>query len=146
MTVSEHLPIEEMEFFKLYEEVADWVWDVVAQWSFLAQDTVGKRLIRAADSIGANLVEGDGGYTDADSLHFFVIARASARECRWWLKRAVHRKLLSAEEGSARIETLETATRWLNRLISYRRSRQRSDRVKDEAVPYLPASDPFTES
>src|SRR5687768_8070777 len=104
-----HVPIEEMEVFRRYVEVADWVWDRVSQWPVLAQDTVGKQLIRACDSIGANLVEGDGRMASADGLHFMVIARASAREARYWLQRAMSRGLLTHGEGEERIAALISA-------------------------------------
>jgi four helix bundle protein len=116
-----HVPMEQMEVFERYVEVADWVWTEVQTWAPLARDTVGKQLVRAADSIGANLVEGDCRLTDADGLHFFIIARASARETRYWIERAVKRNLISIVEGEARIEALKVATQQLNRLIAYRR-------------------------
>ena len=118
----QHQPIEELELFAIYESVSDWIWEIVDQWSLKAQDTIGKQIIRAADSINANLVEGDGRYTIADSIRFFVIARASARETRLWINRAAKRKLIKSAEGVRRIKDLETATRMLNKLISYRRS------------------------
>jgi hypothetical protein len=56
-----HRPMEELAVFAWFEEVSDRVWEVVQGWRQLAQDTIGKQLIRSADSVGANLVEGDGG-------------------------------------------------------------------------------------
>lgn len=75
-----HRPMEELTVFARFEEVSDRVWEVVQGWRQLAQDTIGKQLIRSADSVGANLVEGDGRYSKADALHFFVIASGSIRE------------------------------------------------------------------
>lgn len=134
-----------MEFFQLYVEVSDRVWDEVAKWTPIARDTVGKQLIRAMDAVGANLVEGDGRYTDADALHFFVIARASAREARYWLIRAATRGLLPAELSQARIEQIVKATKLLNLLISYRRTHRRRDRISDAVAPYLASDNPFAE-
>lgn len=146
MKSQEHVPIERMEFFQRYVEVADWVWDVFSDWSPLAAETVGKQLIRAADSIGANLVEGDGRYHDADALHFFIIARASARETRYWLQRAMKRKLLSAEEGQAKIEALSSVTQMLNALIRYRRKHARNGSVHECRPEYETGNnDPFVE-
>jgi len=82
MEERKHVPVERMEFFGRYVAVSNWVWSVVGDWSIFARDTVGKQLVRACDSVGANLVEGDGRYSNMDALHFFVIARASAREAR----------------------------------------------------------------
>src|SRR5579862_982257 len=118
----------------MVEELADAVWDLVMEWKPIAQDTVGKQLIRSADSIGANLVEGDGRYSTADSLHFFVIARASAREVKWWLHRALKRRLTPAETANELLEKLDHATRSLNSLINYRR--QRAKGVREEVNRY----------
>src|SRR5207247_11395603 len=104
--------------FRRYVTVADWAWETVSSWSSLAQDTVGKQLIRAVDSVGANLVEGDGRYSDADAVHFFVIARASAREARYWLERAVVRRLIPTEAADGQLAVLTSATQLLHRLIA----------------------------
>src|SRR5258708_7006353 len=53
-----HQTIEEMEVFRWYVEVANQVWKSVEAWKPFERDTVGKQLVRAVDSIGANLVEG----------------------------------------------------------------------------------------
>src|SRR5262245_14035731 len=116
MSQEKHTPIEDMEVFLRYEEIADWAWDIVKKWPPLAVDTVGKQLIRAVDSIGANLVEGDGRYSKADGLHFFIIARASARETRYWIRRATRRGLVTPTEGENKIAALASATQLLNRL------------------------------
>jgi len=137
-----HEPIEQMEVFRRYVEIADWAWDEVQDWSPLARDTVGKQLIRAADSIGANMVEGDGRFTDADGLHFFIIARASAREARYWIQQAVKRNLVSAEEGDAQTDALAAATQLLSRLINYRRA-HKAVKVTEAAAPYVTPDDPF---
>jgi hypothetical protein len=44
---------ESLRVYRLSEELADAVWDVVSPWRILAKDTVGKQMIRAADSVGA---------------------------------------------------------------------------------------------
>jgi four helix bundle protein len=142
-----HVPIEEMDFFRKFVSVADWAWRVVQRWPPLAVNTVGTQLIRAADRIGATLVEGDGRYSDAEAAHFFTIARASARETRYWITRASDRDLVPEAEAREQIGKLINATRQLNGLIRYRRAQpSRSDRVRDEAASYLAAcGDPFVD-
>jgi four helix bundle protein len=89
---------EELRVYQLAEELADLVWDIVAAWEMLAKDAVGKQMIRAADSIGANIAEGRGRGSYQDNRRYVRIARGSLYETRHWLRRAYRRKLLSAEE------------------------------------------------
>lgn len=86
---------ENLDVYKLSERLADLVWDIVTSWNPLARDTVGKQLIRAADSIGANIAEGCGRKSFADNKRFVRIARASLYETQHWLRRAFRRKLLT---------------------------------------------------
>jgi four helix bundle protein len=142
MDGQQHVPMEEMEVFRRFVTVADWAWTMVTEWPPFARDTLGKQLVRACDSVAANLVEGDGRYRDADALHFFVIGRASAREARYWLQRAMIRGLLDHQDGAAKITEIVTAAQLLNRLITYRRNRGRTDRVQEETTYY--ETDPFS--
>src|SRR6476660_1894209 len=89
---------ERLQVYQLAEKVADDIWQVVMAWPRLAQDTVGKQLIRACDSIGANIAEGSGRGTYADNRRFVRIARGSLYEARHWLRRAFRRNLLSSAD------------------------------------------------
>ena len=88
---------EKLDVYRLAEKLADDVWWVVLEWVPLAQDTVGKQLIRAADSIGANIAEGVGRGTFQDNRRFVRVAHGSLNETKHWLRRAYVRKLLNAE-------------------------------------------------
>lgn len=97
---------ENLDIYKLSEKLADRVWEIVVEWNFLAQDTVGKQVVRSADSIGANIAEGSGRGTDKDYSRFLHIARGSLYETRHWLRRAVKRKLLTEKQ----VEELSSIT------------------------------------
>jgi four helix bundle protein len=88
---------ENLQVYQLAERLADLVWEVVVPWNNLAKDTVGKQLIRAADSIGANIAEGSGRGTFQDNRRFARIARASLYETKHWLRRAYRRMLMPPE-------------------------------------------------
>jgi four helix bundle protein len=89
---------EELRVYRLSEELADVVWDIVKSWAPLPRDTVGKQLIRAADSIGANIAEGHGRGSYQDNRRFIRISRGSLYESHHWLRRAFHRQFLQQEE------------------------------------------------
>ena len=64
---------------------------------------IGKQLVRAADSVGANIAEGSGRGTFADNKRFVRIGRGSFHETQYWLRRAYKRQLLT----SAQIDRLK---------------------------------------
>ena len=89
---------ESLRVYQLSEDLADRVWDMVGSWEYFAKDTVGKQIVRAADSIGANIAEGDGRGSYQDNRRFVRIARGSLNETRHWLRRAYKRGLLSDDQ------------------------------------------------
>ena len=89
---------EKLEVYRLAEELADKIWQITAAWSQFAKDTVGKQIVRSADSIGANIAEGSGRGSYQDNRRFVKIARGSLYETRHWLRRAYNRKLLTEEQ------------------------------------------------
>jgi four helix bundle protein len=105
---------ENLRVYQLAEELADEVWDVVVTWSVFARDTVGKQLVRAADSVGANIAEGSGRASRIDNRRFVRIARGSLYESKHWLRRAFRRKLLSKEQVDSLKATIDELTRTLN--------------------------------
>lgn len=89
---------ENLRIYELAENLADQVWEAMAPWNNFAKDTVGKQLVRAADSIGANIAEGSGRGSSQDYRRFLRIARGSLCEAWHWLRRAYVRKLLTATQ------------------------------------------------
>jgi four helix bundle protein len=89
---------EKLRVYQLSEQLADHVWSIVLTWNNLARDTVGKQLIRAADSIGANIAEGTGRGTYVDNRRFVRIARGFLNETQHWLRRAYKRRLLTTKQ------------------------------------------------
>jgi len=89
---------QNLQVYQLSEKLADRVWQLVCRWQNLPRDTVGKQLIRAADSIGANIAEGAGRGAFQDNRRFVRIARGSLNETKHWLRRAFARDLLEQNE------------------------------------------------
>ena len=89
---------EKLRVYLLSEELAYEVWDIARHWNVMARDTVGRQIVRSADSIGANIAEGYGRGTYADNRRFVRNARGSLYETRHWLRRAFKRKLLNERQ------------------------------------------------
>jgi four helix bundle protein len=109
---------ENLRVYDLAEEIADLVWEIVIKWDRLPQDTVGKQLIKSADSIGANIAEGTGRGSFADNRRFARIARGSLFELKHWLRRAFKRKLLAQREVTSLLELIQELTPKLSAYIS----------------------------
>lgn len=92
---------ESLRVYQLSELLADQIWTIVMKWNVFARDTIGKQLVRAADSIGANIAEGTGRGTFVDNRRFVRIARGSLNETQHFLRRAYKRKLLNDKDIQA---------------------------------------------
>jgi len=86
---------ENLRIYKLSEDLADEIWKIVFRWDAFAKDTVGKQIVRSADSIGANIAEGTGRHNFQDNRRFVKIARGSLNETQHFLRSAFKRSLLT---------------------------------------------------
>ncbi len=96
---------KELEVYQLSETLSDEIWGIVITWDIFARNTLGKQLVRAVDSIGANLAEGSGRGSLRDNRRFVTIARGSLTKTQHWLRRAYQRELLTTEQ-TARLKPL----------------------------------------
>jgi four helix bundle protein len=96
---------EKLEVYRLAEQLTDAVWGIAVHWDSFAKDTVGRQIVRAADSVGANIAEGAGRGSHPDNKRFVRSARGSLNETQHWLRRAFRRRLLSQEQ-TARLKPL----------------------------------------
>lgn len=110
---------EKLEIYQLAEKLADKIWVIVDKWQYFAKDTVGKQIVRSADSIGANIAEGNGRYSYKDNQRFIRIARGSLNETRHWLRRAYTRNLLTKIEIEELKPMIKDLTLKLNGYLRY---------------------------
>ena len=89
---------ENLRVYQLSENLCDEIWNIAIQWDNFARDTVDKQMVRAVDSIGANIAEGARRGSYQDNRRFVKIARGSLNETNHWLRRAYKRNLLSEEQ------------------------------------------------
>ena len=89
--------LEDLEIYQLSLEIGERVWKIVNDLDYFVKDTIGKQLIRSADSIAANISEGFGRYHYKDSKRFYYISRGSLFETKTWLLKAKNRNLITVE-------------------------------------------------
>ena len=88
------MKLEDLEIYRLSMDMGEKVWSIVVKWDGFAKDTVGRQLVRAVDSVAANLSEGFGRYHYREKKHFSYYSRGSLYESRTWLVKAHNRGLL----------------------------------------------------
>jgi four helix bundle protein len=54
------MKLEELQVYQIAMDTGEKVWGIVNKWDYFSKDTIGKQLVKAADSMAANLSEGYG--------------------------------------------------------------------------------------
>jgi hypothetical protein len=52
--------LEELNMYRISMDIGTMAWNAVSSFPNFAKDTTGKQLVRAADSVSANISEGEG--------------------------------------------------------------------------------------
>jgi four helix bundle protein len=92
------LKLEDLRVYQLSLNLAEEVWAVVIKWDYFTKDTIGKQLVKAADSVAANLSEGFGRYFYKEERQFCYYSRGSLFETKTWLTKALNRGLISSDD------------------------------------------------
>jgi four helix bundle protein len=117
--VMNYLKVTDIEAYNIAFELSNKVWDIVIQWSYLAQNTIGAQFIDATDSISANIAEGFGRYHKKDKIKFYHYSRGSTLESIDWLEKSIRRKLLDDNQYNQIQTELEKLPKAINSLIKY---------------------------
>ena len=123
---------ENLQIYQLAEQLSDIIWQMVASWDYFAKDTVGKQIVRSADSVGANIAEGSGKGTDQDLRRFLHTARGSLYETKHWLRRAHKRDLLNSNQVRELKPIMDELLPKLNAYIRSLNTRLAAPQTKDQ--------------
>lgn len=94
------MTLEELEVYQSAMAIAQRLRDRVLQWDPFARDVVGRQMIRAADSMAANLGEGFGRYFYRENRQFCFYSRGSLLETKTWVEKARARNLIAGSEAN----------------------------------------------
>ena len=111
--------LEDLEVYQLAEGFGDEIWFILHALDYFAKDTVGKQMVKSADSISANIAEGYGRFHYKENKNFCYFSRGSIIETKGWLKKSKTRKLLSEEQFNLLFEKLQTIHLKLNAYIKF---------------------------
>jgi four helix bundle protein len=90
--------IDDLKVYELSMELGDKIWSIVIKWDNFEKETIGKQLVRAVDSIAANLSEGFGCYQYKEKKNFSYYSRGSLYESKTWIVKAKNRELINENE------------------------------------------------
>jgi four helix bundle protein len=91
--------VHELDVYQLSEALSDMVWWDFDDWSEKVKRTIGYQIIKASDSIAANIAEGYGRFTSPDKRKFYRYVRGSFEETKAWLRKALRRNVITETRG-----------------------------------------------
>jgi len=109
--------IEELQVYNLSMDIAERVWSIIYKWNYFEKDTIGKQLIRAIDSVAANLSEGYGRFHYKENKNFCYYSRGSLYESKTWITKAFNRGLISEVDYESLKSDINTIGVKLNNYI-----------------------------
>ncbi|MBN2175450.1 MAG: four helix bundle protein [Bacteroidales bacterium] len=111
------MDLNEFKVYKMAMDIGEEVWNIVIHWDYFAKDTIGKQLVRAIDSVAANLSEGFGRYHYREAKHFSYYSRGSLYESNTWITKACNRKLIDKDKYEHFSSSIEIIGKMLNKYI-----------------------------
>ena len=88
------LTLNGIQAYQISFDLSNYVWKIVVKWDYFARDTIGKQLVRATDSISANVAEGFGAYYKKEKVRFYRYSLGSLSEVNDWTRKAKERRLV----------------------------------------------------
>ncbi len=100
--------------YKLAMQIGEKIWNCIVVNDYFSRQTLGLQVVRSADSIAANISEGEGVYYFKAKRKFLYYARGSVYETITWLNKMKERKLIKEAAFMDIDEQLEELRRLIN--------------------------------
>ena len=111
--------LDKLEVYQLSETFSDIIWNLSGKWNYFEKETIGKQIVRAADSVSANIAEGYGRYYYKESKQFFFYARGSLQETKSWISKCRRRNIIEVTTAEALTAEAEKILAKLNGYIKF---------------------------
>lgn len=111
------MKLEDLQVYSISMELSEKIWRIVSEWNYFERDTIGKQLVRAVDSVSANISEGFGRYHFKENKNFLYYSRGSLSESKTWLTKAFNRNLINENDYKILVKELEKLSVKLNNYI-----------------------------
>ncbi|MFC5283680.1 four helix bundle protein [Pedobacter alpinus] len=112
--------LDDLEVYKRAFALSDLVRSEVSNWKdFFLKDTLGKQLVRAADSIDANIAEGYGRFHYKENKNFCYYSRGSLLETKGFINKCKNRGLIETDKADLILNEIDQIHKMLNAYITY---------------------------
>ncbi|MBS1512144.1 MAG: four helix bundle protein [Bacteroidetes bacterium] len=111
--------LEKLDVYQLSETFSDTIWYLVEGWNYFQKGTIGKQIVRSADSVSVNIAEGYGRFFYKESKQFYYYSRASLLETKSWLIKCKRRKVIADDLAEKLIAESEKILIKLNACIKF---------------------------
>ena len=116
---TDYLNVNKIDAYNRSFDLSNTIWDIVMKWGYFEKDTVGKQLVKATDSISANIAEGFGRYHKKDKIKFYRYSNGSLLESIDWIRKSEVRGLITKDQFDFIINHFNELPKELNQLIKY---------------------------
>ena len=116
---TKYLQLNDISCYKRALSLSNYVWSIVAEWSWFEKRTVGVQFVTAIDSVSANIAEGFGRYNKKDKVKFYYYSFGSVKEGFDWNEKSKTRKLLTKEQYGHILNELQILPKEVHHLIKF---------------------------
>ncbi len=130
--------LEDLVVYQVGMEIGGDIYSLVSKWSFFDRDTLGKQIVRSADSIALNIAEGYGRYHYKENRNFCFFSRGSQFETQAALVKAKTRSLVDEQTYILINQKLERFHKLINGYIKSIGSSNQTDVWPITLLTYWP--------
>ncbi len=111
--------LDDLKVYKLAMDIGRECYDMATTFREFDRRTIGGQLVRAADSVAANISEGYGRFSRKEQKQFCYYARGSLYETRTWITKAQERNCITSTQAEHLHTLIQQCGKMLNAYTRY---------------------------